>query len=256
MKAFLNDIRRSIADFTFYREVKGSPVSRAMKYLLGILLVITVLLSIRITADIHKGLGIAADWVGKNLPVITITDGIASIDRQEPFKLEEGGYVLIIDVTGVTTNIDSYEKGILLIKDKVIYKEGPAKTETYSLAGVKSLKIDADFMKALQKSMPLILSPFILVGVYIYFIIAKLLQVLIFSLVSLLVSSITRCELSYPQIFSIGIFALTPSMVIGAAIPLIGVTVPAFGILYSGIYVIMLIMAIMNCREGSSIGPA
>ncbi len=249
MKGFFEEIRKAVSDFTFYKEVKRMPVSRAIKYLLALLLVTTVLLSLRLTVDMNRGLGVASRWMDENLPVITIAEGEVEVDVKQPFILEEEGFVLIIDTTGQISNLDDYEQGLLLTKNSVLYRESDVKTESYSLKDIRALTLDSQFVRGFQKSLPFVVFPLMVILIYIYFFIARLLQILIFSLASLVIASITRNELSYKEIVVIGVFALTPSTLLGALFPILGIQIPFFNILYSGIYVIMLVMAITNCKE-------
>ncbi|MEA3305849.1 MAG: hypothetical protein U9R52_03440, partial [Candidatus Omnitrophota bacterium] len=52
---------------------------------------------------------------------------------------------------------------------------------------------------------------------------------------------------------SIGIYAITPSVLLGALFAVVSLPLPFFGIIYSGVYIIYLIMAVVNCKEEKSI---
>ncbi len=78
---------------------------------------------------------------------------------------------------------------------------------------------------------------------------AKFFHILFFSLVSLVTSSIIGAKLNYRQLFNIGIYAITPSVFLGVLLAIFGRPLPFFGIIYSGVYIIYLIMAVTNCKE-------
>jgi hypothetical protein len=174
----------------------------------------------------------------KNLPVIDIKDGVASVDVEQPYKITQEDFAMIIDTTGKTTSLDGYKKGILLMKDKVIYKDSEAKTEIYSIADVKALRIDENFMNAIRKNAVWIIFPFMLLGIYLYFIAARFLQILVFSLITIFASAVTKIQLTYKQIFNIGAYAITPSMLLGVIAALFMKVIPGVAWVYCGIYII------------------
>ena len=249
MKTFSKEAWKAISDFKFYKEVKNFSLGRSFKYLLSFVFIITLVLSIVYTVMLSKGLNIAADWVKKNLPVIEIQNGVASVKAEEPYKITQDDVTVILDTTGKTTSLDDYKRGILLLKDKVVYKESNAKTEIYSLAEIKSLRIDENFMNAIKKNAGWIMFPFMLLGIYIYFVAARLIQVLLFSIVTIFVSAVGKVQLGDGQILSIGIYAVTLSMLLGAISALFMKPIPGFGWIYAAIYVAYLVGAVMNCKE-------
>lgn len=135
------------------------------------------------------------------------------------------------------------------MKDRVMYKESEVKTETYNLSNIQALRIDENFMKTLRKNAVWMLFPIMLIATYIIFCIAKFFQILLFSLISVATSSIANIKLSYRQLFNIGIYAITPSTILGTLLAIFGIQLRFFGIIYSGLYIIYLIMAILNSKE-------
>ena len=188
-------------------------------------------------------------WKGRRLTHMYFSSHEYIKFNKEYYKIEDEDFILIIDTTGAVTTLDEYNKGILLLKDKVIYKESEYKTETYNLANVDELRIDENFMNVLKRNIVWILFPFMLIGIFIYFCIARFLQIFIFSLVSLATSSISGIKLNYKQLFNIGVYAVTPSMLLGGLLALFTVQLPLFGLLYSGIYIAYIILGILNCKE-------
>ena len=156
---------------------------------------------------------------------------------------------MIIDTTGEINSLDDYERGMLLTESKAIYKENDIKTETYDLANIESLRIDENFMKILKKNIVWILFPIMLILMFLYFCIFRFLQIFIFSVISLATCSIANVKLNYKQLFNIGIYAITPSVILGALLALFAIVLPFFWILYIGLYIVFLIMGILNCKE-------
>ena len=249
MKKFFQEIVKAINDFKFYKQIKDFEMAKGMKYIFLLVLLMSLLLTIRYIYDLGRGLDIAIDWARQNLPVIEIQNGVVSADVRQPYKIIEEDFALIIDTTGEVTSLDEYQRGILLMKNRVIYKESDVKTETYDLLNIQTLRIDENFMKALRKNAVWIISPFMLIFLYIRFCLAKFFHIFIFSAISLITSSIVDIKLSYKQLFNIGIYAITPSVALGTILGILGIQPPFFGIIYSGLYIIYLIIAVLNCKE-------
>lgn len=249
MRGFFQEILEAISDFKFYKEVKDFQVSKAIKYIFTLILLITLVLTIRYSFDFRKGLNLATEWATQNLPPINIQNGVVNVDVQQPYKIIDEEFALIIDTTGEITSLDGYHRGILLMKDRMVYKESELKTETHNLSNIDALRIDENFIRALKKNALWILFPIMLLGTFVGFCIAKFLQILIFSIISVATSSIADVKLSYKQLFNIGIYAITPSTILGAILAVFALHLPRFGLIYSGIYIIYLIMAVRNCKE-------
>ena len=249
MRIFFEEIWRSISGFKFYKDVKSFSVGKSIKYILLFILLISLVLTIRYSYGFGAGLNIAVEWMKKNLPVIEIQNGIASVDVEQPYKVSQDDMVVIIDTTGKTSSLDGYKKGVLLMKDKVLYKESDVKTEIYNLADVKSLKIDQNFMNTVKNNAVWIIFPFMFAGIYIYLAVARFLQIFLFSLVTIFTAAVTKTQLTYTQIFSIGAYAVTASMILGGIAALFMRVIPGIGWVYCGIYITYLVMGLLNCKE-------
>ncbi len=249
MKTFFEEIWRAISDFKFYKEVKNFPAGKSIRYILSVVFLITLALTVRYSYGIGKGVNIAADWMKKNLPVIEVKDGVAIVDAEQPYKIMQDDLTVILDTTGKTTSLNGCKKGILLMKDKVMYKESEAKTEIYNLADVKTLKIDENFMNSIRKNAVWIVFPFMLAGVYLYLVIARFLQILAFSPITIFVSAVTKIQLTYRQIFNIGAYAATASMLLGGAAALLMRIIPGMAWVYCGLYAAYLTMGLLNCKD-------
>jgi len=250
MRAFFNQIHRSANDFKFYNEVKNFPLSESLKYIFLLLLVVSFAVTVRYGFATQRGMSILAYWANKNLPVINIQDGSASVDAQQPYKIPIEDGVLLLDTTGQTTSLDGYGKGMLLTKDKLVLKQNEAKTVVYSLSKVKSLRIDKNFFGMLKRYLPWVIAPFILIGLYIYFCIARFLQIFLFSVLAFLISALVKAGLSYRKVFNICVFAITPSMLLGTIAAFFMKPIAFFGLIYSALYIIYLAAGVVNAKEG------
>jgi hypothetical protein len=238
MGTFFQEVIEAVSDFKFYKRVKDFPVSKGIKYIFLLIFLITLIFTIQSTYVFGK-------WVAKNLPPIEIQNGVAYVDAKQPYETSFVGTIFIIDTTGEITSLDKYEKGLLLTKDKFIIKSDRATTQTFELVhiikGPQKLTIDG---KRVWNLFPLFL-----ILHYIRLCMSKFFHILFFSLVSLAISSISGIKLNYRQLFNIGIYAITLSVLLETLLIIVGRQLPFFSIIYFGVYIIYLIMAVTSCKE-------
>jgi len=249
MRSIFQDIINSIRDFRFYRRVKDFDLKRPVKFVFALVCVITLVVGIRYGLDMRRGIKTAVQWALENLPVIQIQNGLVSAEVEQPYVIEDDGFVFIIDTTGSVTSLREYEGGLLITETQAIYKESEIRTETYNLSQLDSLRIDDKFLKTVRSSAMWVLFPLSLLFLFIGFAIARFLQIFIFSPVTVIAASMQGLKLTYKQVFNIGAYAIVPSSILGALLVFFGLTMPNFWIIYAGLYIIYIVMAVMNCKE-------
>ncbi len=148
----------------------------------------------------------------RNLPEIEIKHGEVSSPVPQPFTLERDGFVFILDTTGTTTDLDpSVRQGLLLTKTDLFLRRRRAVRETrrYALEEFPDVVLNQttvgqmlDVIKAWA---------WLAVGlfVFLWLWVAKLFQVLCWSLLGLLVNAASGRSLRYGALFNIGVLALT-----------------------------------------------
>lgn len=248
--AFFRDIKDSILHFSFYHDFAQRSVGRAVKFLLGLVVLITVILAPRISWDAMRWIRNISEWMQNNLPEITVTNGEANSPVAQPFKVAGEKFVFILDTSGATTDIDAgYPAGILVTKKQVILKESAFQKREYDLAQLSGLTLNKETIAALKRTADLFAIPLIVLGLLSYFFLAKLTQVLFFSLISLIVNAAGGIGLSYRSLFVIGSYALTPAVLLGALVGLIGKPLPLFAVLYLSLYLVYLIVGVLQSKK-------
>jgi hypothetical protein len=152
----------------------------------------------------------------RQVPVISITDGVASANVETPyfFKDPKSGKVLaIIDFTGQYTNLENTPAVLLLTRKEVIGKQFGMVTRTYSLSGVKHFAIDQTRARRwvylyLTWSVVLI-APFIIVFTYGF----RIVQALIYAALGMAFANWYHVKLTYSTLLRITCVALTPVVI-------------------------------------------
>lgn len=249
MKFFIN-LWRSATNFRFYKEIAFQGVSKNMGYFFLFIFLITLVLSMKFSTALIQGMGEVSREIGDKLPEIRIENGIVSTDAQEPFVIEEKNFIFIIDTSGKTITIDpSCKQGILLTKNKLINKQSEFETREYDLSKIKSFTLNKEAMERWRKVFSRFALPILLVSLYPYYTVVKLIQILLFSLIALIVNTATKTNLKYENLFNISLFALTPPVLLATIFTLAGLKIPLIWLLYIVVYIVFIIGGIRSCRE-------
>jgi len=226
--------------------------------------------------------------IANNLPEeIKIKDGQVSTTAKEPFvrhwdfggEGKKGEIAFIIDTTGRVRDLDAYRQGLLLTKNKLIFKNtkpgGAVEIREQDLSKIKLFvfrrgdkeKGELAVFTSGKKTFPVTykdvkrwrekasrLLPLMIVPLLIYYLIAKMVQLFFFSLSSLIINDLIKTGLEYKKLLNIGVFALVPPTVLALLFLVAGESVPYLGMLYILVYLIFLVMGISKSKAQSDKG--
>lgn len=248
MADFFGSVFKSIVDFKFYKIISGNKVSKSFKYLAKLLLIVTIFLSIRFFADFVKFADDAMNWFDSNIGKIEIKNGAVLFDKPQPFTIKRFEFTLSIDTTGKISSVEG-AWGMLFTKDKLLYKDQLGNISQYDLSKIPQLVLNRNFFEAIKKNILWLIYLLIFLGTYVILFFAKLVQLGAFSIFSVVINLFRGAGLMYKSLINIGIYALTPSIILGLLVDGLKINIPNFWILYSGIYMIFIIMGIVNTKE-------
>lgn len=211
-RGFLGRFYAAISDFSAYKEFVKLRTGQVIGYFLVLAVLISLVLGvtsgIRFMRSYHK----FSDYLKEHLPTIVIENGEVSVDVPQPFTLyQEGEFTVIIDTTGQTQTING---GILIKKTSIlIANRETGKKEEHDLSRYRDLEplvIDNRFLESLDRFMtgPVVWSV-ILLSVLFGQLVLLLLFILLLSPASLIYAQSLEEKLTYPQMWTVGIFALT-----------------------------------------------
>jgi len=160
--------------------------------------------------------GGAAEGLIRQVPAISITDGVASADVETPYFIKDpkdGKVLAIIDFTGQYTNLENTSAVVLLTRQEVIGKKSEKETRIYSLSGVKHFAIDQARVRRwvylFLTWFVVLIAPFAIVFTYAY----RICQALIYALVGMAFASSFHLKLTYSTLLRITCVALTPLVI-------------------------------------------
>lgn len=216
-----------------YRDAATTGTGRMLGYAAILITAMTVVVTVKSHLALVQALEQAKPWVRAHVPEITIQDGKVSSPVPQPYIQQGEEFTFILDTTGQTTALEA-PRGMLLTATELIYRKSAVETRRYSLAQIKALTITPPIVEAWMAMAQQWLWVAVGVAAFAGLWIAKLAQVLFWSLLGLLVRAVFKRAVSYRGLFNVGVYALTVPMVLEAALVLAGIRVP--GLLILAVY--------------------
>jgi len=246
---FVTQFLQSITSPRFYQEIGSRRVSDGVRYFSFLILLVTALLSVRFTSDIFKGLASFETWSKEHLPEIVIEKGKVFVDVPQPWQREEGGFVIVIDTTGKTHELDEkYPQGVLLSQNRILLKRSPYESRHYDLSKIDSFRLNPTTIQSWRKVSQWVIPPLLSLFLFVYFWVGKFSQIVFFSGVSLLTNWVSKRGLPYGTLLTIGMYAITPPLLLFCVVALLGAQVRFFDMIYLSSYAALLVTAVLQCH--------
>ena len=231
MKNLFNIIKESIYSPKFYSKISEKSFKSAFGYFFLLILLLTLIrviflidpLGNKAPQQFRKGIESLINCYPKDLE-ITITQGQATTSAKQPYfvscdqtKQASQSAILVIETQTPYSKdqFDKYKAPAWLNKDSLIVKSTEVEIKTYDLAKVKNFKLNKNVIDSTYNSASkyfVYIGPILLllsfVMIYLGYVF-NLVYLLVLSLFLLLLSNITKKEFTFPQIYKIGLYAIT-----------------------------------------------
>jgi len=115
----------------FYAEIIGQSFSRTLAYLLILSAIVSFAFSLTLAVTLYRSTSNVKGWVRTHMDEIwpqgvteiKLVKGVVSSDGPQPSVHKWGkDFAFIIDTTGKTDSLGGYEQGLLLTKNKFVFK--------------------------------------------------------------------------------------------------------------------------------------
>ena len=201
----------------FYRDVAQNWKNYAFLYLLFLLALCSVMKTVKIHYDFSDFVTRHAPAYISQFPVVTFSNGKASIEADEPYFIKDpksGEDIIIIDTKGQINSLNDTSAVLLLTETKLIIKKSDSETQVFALSEIEDFRIDQDviygWLRIAQKWMAVVFFPFLVLGSFVY----RLVQVLIYGIIGMLFASILKTDIDFQSLISIAIMAITPVVIL------------------------------------------
>jgi hypothetical protein len=249
--SFFLQMRESVIDTKFYRSIKDNKFSRSFVYLLLLFLIVYFISGTRTFIATRIAIDELISNVNTNISEFKLENGEFSFEGEMPYYISSStNEAFVIDTTGQVdaSILKDVESGILITKSKVYMKNNQVETREFSLTELKGITLTkSDVLEFLPK-LSWIMFIFIAFG-FIFVLGWKLLNAVILALLGLIVTAIMGGRLKFNNLLNISIFALTLPMLIQLAVNLYGYPIPYFGLIYWGISLLYVVLAVRSCKD-------
>ncbi len=253
IKSFFQAVFKSCFDFSFYKSIKNQNFWRSLGYLSMLMLIAAIVISTAANYYLHSIVVEAQGLFDKDFPNITIKKGIVSIDANQPFIYENTEIHFILDPKIEAAPLQNTENKTLLLvgKNFIAFREkNEIETNVYDLSKIDDLHITKETAKKITNIFYWIIAPIILIVIFLGFLLFRLLQILLFSLIGLIFNKILKANLTYQNIINICTFSITGPILISMLMDFAGLAGRIPYLLYFHlIYAVYIFLAIKNCKE-------
>lgn len=244
-----------------YRDVAHNWRGAGVGYLLLLTLLTMVVFTVKAQTAINGFLRDDATVFIDQVPPITIEDGVLSADVEQPYYIVEdpddptSAVIAVIDTTGQFNSLEDVDAPILITAEKVYHRENANKTETFEFSGIDGFQMNRDDVHSwggrLARWAWVLIFPFGFIGSFVY----RLIQVLVAALVGLIIASAVKRTLSYGALIRLSAVAITPAIVFGTVLVLLGVKVPLTWLIQVAIGLFYLIVAVAAAKPTDEAPP-
>lgn len=215
--SYIHSLYYAFYSKSFYQDVARNWKGLCFSYLLFILCLLWIPGISRMQSEVSEFLSTEAPKYVKQVPVITISQGNASIKEQAPYFInvpEKNSPFAIIDPSGQITSLDKTSALVLLTKSQLIIKNSSSQSRTFDLKEIDHLTIDQKviygWLETFNTLFPFILFPFILLYSFLFHVI----QVLLSAGIGSLFVKRFQSDLAYKALIRLSAVSFTPAIIL------------------------------------------
>ena len=273
-KGFFKKLWYSITKVEKYPEMATEGVGMALKYIILLVMILSLILAIWITYDGIKVINNAADYLQNDFPDFSYQEGRLKVDSNEPVIIENNqisGKIIIDtntdleeEINEYTKSIGEYSNGIIVLKDKVLITNPNIKgsaisyeyNEIFKNMEIKNFsKQDIINYKNSNEIFKLYISLFIVIFIYsfVMYLMKTLWYVAIISIVGFFAAWFLKIKMRYAPVFNMSIYAITLSVLLNIIYLIINIfsdfSIKYFDVMYVSVATIYLLAAIFILKS-------
>ena len=266
---FFKDVLKSIKDLDKYEDFALELPGKAFKYFLKLVAIFCIIISIVYTYKIVENMNDIYANLKEKLPDFSYSKGILDVNSEEPIVIEDYKDIfgkIIVDTDISENQVDEYkddgELGILVLKDKcIILSNTTVGQVTYTYEDLMKNYNITEFTKQdvvnyieEMNIVSIYFSIYFVIYIYIFimYFITILMDVLLLSVLTYIVSRISRIKLKYAPSFSIAVHSITLPVILNLIYIVInlltGFRIKYFELMYSTISYIYVIVAVLMIK--------
>ena len=271
---FWKKVKISIFGLEEYQKLAAQKIGKTIGYFAILMLIFAFFVTLSITYRFHKTLQNVTSYINENIETLQFENGTLAIQgKQNPIIIEDSEVFygkIIIDtnasdeqIENYTEDIKTYQNGMVISKDKIIFKTGMSNIPTtVSLVDIAQqyhiVNLDKqDIMGFLTGNQVynIYIAFFIAIFIYMFMIYlgTVLVDAVLYSLLGHVTALLSGLRLKFTAIYNIAAYSLTLPIILNliymVANILTGYTIQYFSIMYMAITCIYVITAILMIRS-------
>ena len=263
----------SIIKFEKYPEMAAQGVWSAIKYLMVIMAIFSIIVSAGTTYQTYSYVNKVVSYVETNLPEIQYKDGILEVKSEEKIEDETQLGKIIIDTNTEDENlineyinsVSANENGILFLKDKVILKSMLSTENTttdyktllqnYNIEKTEFNKQDIISYVRSTEFLQVYIAYFGTMFIYTFaiYLLSALIDALVLAALGYLTTLLLKMKIRFVAVYNMAIYGLTLPILLNAIYYIVnsitGFTIQYFQVMYISVAYIYLAAAIFMIKS-------
>jgi len=250
----IQDLLGSIASKQAYRRFAVEKASRTVLYLFFISLLFTIGGSIAMQVRIGPVVDETFDWLGREVPPLTFSNGKVTSAEAGPKRIEHPkapDVALMIDtarVDPVTLPMMKEKKVLAYLTNNALYiEQQTGRVEMYDLSKAaqdRPMVVDAKFFKDAAGALKKVVYPLAVITVFVFAAAWTAVLGLVYALLAMLMSSMAGGTLTFGALYQIAIHAQTTALLLRIIMAFLPFMVPMSALLSIVITAVYLWMAV------------
>ena len=244
---YLIAILRACFTADLWRDVRQNWRGIGVLYMFLLLAITWAIACITPLRSVNDFLEVDAPRFIRQVPPITIEDGVVYVDAPEPHVIKDpytNATLAIIDTTGETTALPEDSPAFLLTENSLIVRQSAAETRTYDLSQVESFAIDQTRLNGWLGTVRRWYIPTIYVVLLTFSFIWRIILMLAGGGIGMLMARIMGLRLDYAAAVRLSAIAMTPGILLSTFLSLTNLRWPGFHTVLFGIALFVVYLAL------------
>jgi len=247
-KQFLTRLYKSCTSFSFYKEIYQEPFAKSLKYFLSFILILSIISIIPTVKSSYQEANRLQQWLIKSELKIEQGELIAR-PNTEPFEITANQLTFMIDPNTNSPDLTPYQRAYIISRTGIIAKnlDTPG-TKKIDFNKEQNWKISAKIINQ-YKTIVMLIVPFFLVLVrFIFIVLQKIIQIIIFTALSFLNCKILNIPFSFENLLNICTYATIPPFLFYIGFSFLNIKNSYFSALHFIMYALFIIGALNACK--------
>lgn len=267
-KGFFKNVWTSIKDFEKYGEFAADKVLSAIKYILILTLIFTIVIALIYTSKFYSVLDSAREFISTDIEEMKIENGKLNVTSEEPITIENENSIIPIVIIDTSDNanveeyvekINIYETGIVVLSDRVIISNSILTEDEsiyYSNLFTENIENKEEFLSLISNENMLytylLFFGTMLVYLFTVYFMSNLVDSIVLAALGYILARIVKLRLRFKATFNIGLHALTLPIILNLIYMVVksytGFTINYFQWMYTTISYIYVAVAILMIK--------